>query len=84
MNGSQDSRDIVSGFPLQIVGRSNFPEVVCVEPIDGSQYPSFSGIIGGHGQIPIVKHVVKVFQIAGSRPARFLRVSPFINPPVDA
>jgi len=78
-HGDNDGH-VVLGLLGERVESLKFPEIRITGALDSLHHVHGAGIISGHHQIPVTKHVVQIAHMARCRASGFLRVTALVHP----
>ena len=82
-HGSHEPGDVLLGFPSNVAGPGNRPEIPCLGSINRTADFPGPGVIGRQRQGPRAEQVIQITQVPGRRDCGFDGVPAFIHVPVD-
>jgi hypothetical protein len=79
---AKNDGNVILGFLGQDVAVVEFPEIGVAGALHRSLHRAGAGVVRGHGEIPVAKLVVEIFQVAGGGAGGFLGVLAVVDPHV--
>ena len=78
----QNDWNVVSSFLGKHIASIQFPKIGVTGALDGTLDSTRTRVVGSHGQVPVAKLLVEIFQVARSGARGLLRILAVIHPPV--